>query len=325
MGRGIESSFGRFLNYVRISVTDRCNFRCRYCMPSGGIPTLSHEEIMSYEDILFLAKTLSSMGVRRLRFTGGEPFVRKDFVPFLEKLRSELPELAVAVTTNGSLMKPWAKRLGDLDLDGISVSLDSLNPERFRDITRLGDLGSVIEGIDALVDSSNAVKLNTVIVKGFNDDELPDLLGFARERGALLRLIEFMPLDSDVWFENAFVSVDDMIDGLPDRELWIPERPSESGTSGPSVYYRNRTTGQRLGLIAAVSHHFCDRCNRLRITSDGEVRPCLFDVRGRSVMSALRNRCGEDLVETIAAAALDKPECWTKVARGESHMSRIGG
>nr|WP_321502868.1 GTP 3',8-cyclase MoaA [uncultured Dethiosulfovibrio sp.] len=324
-GKSIDGGLGRILTYVRISVTDRCNFRCRYCMPESGVPQLDHSRIMTYEDMLFLCETLVSLGVRRVRLTGGEPFVRKGFVPFLGELRARLPQLSVAITTNGSLVEPFADELGKLQLDGISVSLDSLDEADFRDITRCGSLSDVLSGIRALRKYSDKVKLNTVLIKGFNDHQLGDLIDFARSERVLLRFIEFMPLDSSVWFQDSFMSVDHMIDRISDGGGWTREGPSLSPDSGPSVYYRNDRTGQRVGFIAAVSHHFCHSCNRLRITSDGEVRPCLFSSEGENLLPALRNRDREELVRSILLGALRKPDCWTDLAVGENHMSRIGG
>ena len=323
--RTIDGGFDRILTYVRISITDRCNFRCQYCMPESGVPHLDHRRIMTYEDIIFLCETLVSLGVRRVRLTGGEPFVRRGFVPFLGELRGRLPQLSVAITTNGSLVEPFASELGKLDLDGVSVSLDSLDEGDFRDITRCGRLSDVLAGIRALRRYSDKVKLNTVLIKGFNDHQLGDLIDFARSEGVLLRLIEFMPLDSSVWSQDSFLSVDRMIERLPHRGEWELKGSSLSPNSGPSVYYVNRETGQRLGFIPAVSHHFCHSCNRLRITPDGEVRPCLFSSEGETLLPALRNRDGEELVRLLLSSALKKPNCWTDLAVGENHMSRIGG
>lgn len=321
----INGSFDRVLSYARISVTDRCNFRCRYCMPEGGVVPLDHRDIMSYEDMIFLCHVLVSLGIKRVRFTGGEPFVRKGFVPFLQDFRREFPDLSMAVTTNGSLVEPFASAIGDLGLDGINVSLDSLDPSSFREITRCGSLADVIGGIRALKKCTDKVKLNTVLIKGFNDHQLPDLLRFARDEGALLRLIEFMPLDSSVWFDDAFISVDHMIDRLPERDRWIPEGPSLAPDSGPAVYYVHEKTGQRVGFISAVSHNFCQSCNRLRVTSGGELRPCLFSSDGEPLLSALRSKDEKEVARLVVLSGEKKPRCWGDVANGETHMSGIGG
>lgn len=321
----INGSFGRVLDYVRISVTDRCNFRCRYCMPEQGVAPMDHSEIMSYEEIKALCRVFVSMGVRRVRFTGGEPFVRRGFVAFLSELRKEISSLSVALTTNGSLVEPFAPALGDLGLDCVNVSLDTLEPSSFRDITRCGSLENVVGGIRSLRGYVDNVKLNTVLIKGFNDHQLPDLLRFAWDEGVLLRLIEFMPLDSSVWFDDSFISVDQMVDRLPDRHKWVMDGPSISPGSGPSVYYVNRVTGQKVGFIAAVSHHFCESCNRLRVTSDGELRSCLFSAKGERLLPALRRGDGDELIRLIRLSAVQKPRCWMDISSGDNHMSSIGG
>lgn len=251
--------------------------------------------------------------------------MRRDFVSFLEELRSKVPSLALSVTTNGSLVEPFASALGDMDMDGVNVSLDSLDPRRFKEITRCGDIRPVIRGIRALRRHMEKVKINTVIIRGFNDEELPDLLNFADGEGLLLRLIEFMPLDRGLWSENAFISVDEMCRSLPDRQDWITEEKNVSSVSGPAVYVKNLKTGQRLGFIAAVSRHFCDSCNRLRITCDGEVRSCLFSETGESLLDALRKRDEADVARLIRSGAKEKPRCWTDVTAGKNTMSRIGG
>lgn len=333
MGAVIEDSFGRILDYVRISVTDRCNFRCVYCMPEEGVEWIPHERILTYEDILFLCDALVSMGVKRIRFTGGEPFVRKGFVSFLEEVRRTFPELRLAVTTNGSLLAEWAEKIALLGLDSLNVSLDTLDEDKFRRTTKTDKLCSVIKGIDSvLLAKGPPLKINAVIMRGFNDDEIPALLRFASERGALMRLIEFMPLDGDVWSAGQFVSAGDMLNMLPDRPLWrsLPGRPGDS--CGPSRYYENEKTGQRIGIISAVSDHFCGYCNRLRISSVGEVLPCLFSSSGYSLREALKNRDRDGTRHIILKAAASKPRGGeislpgTEGRTGEErHMSRIGG
>ena len=188
----LTDRFARKLNYVRISLTDRCNYRCTYCMPPQGVPFLDHQRILRYEEILFLCRVLFRMGVRRVRFTGGEPLVRRGLLPFLEQLRGELPELRLALTTNASLLAPHVPRLAALGLDSLNVSLDTLDPGRFRELTRLGNLEDVLGGLDAAREAGiRPIKLNAVLVRGQNDQELPRLLDFAHERGFLLRLRGF--------------------------------------------------------------------------------------------------------------------------------------
>jgi len=329
----MQDPYGRILEYVRISVTDRCNYRCRYCMPSEGVEWIPHEEIMSYENILFLCQVFVELGVKKIRFTGGEPFVRKGFVPFLEEVREKLPGLRIAVTTNGTMLEETAGRLSGLGLESVNVSLDTLDPERFRHVTVTGDLEKVIRGIDALCAEKNVpVKINTVAMKHFNDDEVSSVVKFAGERNILARFIEFMPLDRDVWSQDKYISARDILSLLPVRELWHPcPSAGNSDVCGPSRYYRNASTGQKVGVISAVSEHFCLLCNRLRVTSVGVVRPCLFGNFGVPVIEALRKKDRNSLKKRILEAVAAKPR------RGETgipsedglceerHMSQIGG
>lgn len=323
----LTDRFARKLNYVRISLTDRCNYRCVYCMPPEGIPALDHHRILRYEEILFLCETLVAMGVRRVRFTGGEPLVRKGVLPFLKELRERFPSLRVALTTNGSLLMPYAQDLAALDLDSLNVSLDTLDPERFRQLTRLGCLQDVLGGLDAVSRAGVApIKLNTVLIRGENDHEIPALLDFAHRRGHLLRLIEFMPLEDQRWSSDAFIGADEILRSLPGPGDWIEEEEAEEGVvKGPARYFRNCVTAQRLGIIAAVSHHFCAQCNRLRITATGELRTCLFAQEGTNLRPFLAALDKEGLEKALRRSVLEKPRCWEDVQDGKLHMSHIGG
>ena len=352
MGGVIRDPFGRTLDYVRISITDRCNFRCLYCMPANGIEWIPHEDIMTYEDIFLLVSVLSELGVKRLRFTGGEPFVRKGFVSFLQEIRRRFPSIGVAVTTNGAFLERDATLLSSLALHSVNVSLDTLHPKKFADITRTGDLGTVLRGISALVEKGGVpVKLNTVVMREFNLDEVAGLVRFAEANRVLLRFIEFMPLDKDVWSNRQYVSASEILSLLPDAAQWS-KAPGSSETepnicsgipNGPAKYFRNAKTGQDIGVISAVSDHFCHTCNRLRITSTGEVRPCLFSNRGVRIIDALRRKDSEAAREGILMAVKNKPReggtgipAERQLAEGvpqektgafleERHMSRIGG
>jgi len=329
----MQDPYGRILEYVRISVTDRCNYRCRYCMPSEGVEWIPHEEIMSYENILFLCEVFVELGVKKIRFTGGEPFVRKGFVSFLEEVRKTFPGLRIAVTTNGTMLEETAGRLAGLRLESVNVSLDTLDPEKFRYVTVTGDLEKVIRGIDALCAEKNTpVKINTVAMKHFNDDEIPSLVEFAGERGILARFIEFMPLDRDVWSQNKYIPAQDILSFLPEKELWLPcPSAGNSEVCGPSRYYRNTSTRQKVGIISAVSEHFCLLCNRLRVTSVGIVRPCLFGNFGVPVIEALGKKDRESVKKCILEAVAAKPRRGETGIPGkdglceERHMSQIGG
>lgn len=328
---GLMGSFNRRLDYVRISVTDRCNYRCRYCMPEEGVDWLEHDRILTYEDLLVLSRVLHEMGVRKIRITGGEPTVRKGLTGFLRRLHEEIPTLHVALTTNGSLLLTMAEELSSIPLAGLNVSLDSMDAEKFRFLTRCGSLDVVLQGILAFRERSRVpLKINTVLMRGFNDAEIPDLLNFAGSCGAVLRLIEFMPLDDSVWSRDRFISADEILESLPDRGKWIPEStarrsPNHGIPEGPARYLVHAETGQRLGIIAAVGHHFCETCNRLRITATGELRSCLFSPEGVSLREALRAKDLETVRGLIVAEAGRKPKCWKDASVSSRHMSQIGG
>ena len=286
----LTDKHGRILSYVRISVTDRCNFRCRYCMPEEGITWNPHSRIMKYEDILFLVETLWEMGVRKIRLTGGEPLVRKGFPAFLRELRSSFPELKIGLTTNGSLLSVYAEEIKKASLDSLNISLDTLDPEKFSYISRIGELSTVLEGISSFAGlKSPELKLNTVLLKGFNDEEIPELLEFSRTSGAIFRMIEFMPLD-DLWAERSFISAGQILERLSEFGNWENLGGSNIQLNGPAQYYRNSETGQVIGIIAAVSNHFCSSCNRLRVTSMGEMRPCLFSQEGVQLLDIMKRK-----------------------------------
>lgn len=324
MALKLVDKLGRKLTYVRISVTDRCNFRCQYCMPLEGVEWISHEMIMRYEDIYSLIRILTELGIKKVRFTGGELFVRKDVSNFLRMIRQSFPELMLAITTNASLLSKFIDEIKDLKIN-LNVSLDTLNAEKFKYMTRMGNLNDVINGITEWSKLNLPLKINTVLIKGFNEDEIKALADFARKRGAVLRFIEFMPVDQNLWTQDSFIPASSIKELLFSSGDWkeVGERPSD--TDGPAKYYVNLETGQRIGVISAVSHHFCETCNRLRITATGELRNCLFATKGIDLLSPLRAGDLEEVKRRILLASWEKPTDWKKLIRGNRHMSQIGG
>lgn len=330
-GMHLKDFFGRELNYVRISVTDRCNYRCRYCMPEEGVEWIPHDRIMSYEDIFFLIRVLHDLGVGKVRFTGGEPLVRKGMVPFLAKVCATLPGLRTALTTNGSTLSRYAADLVRMRLSAVNISLDTLNAEKFAAMTRGGSPGEVLDGIDALLgagalEAGMSVKMNAVLIRGFNDGDAKALIDFAGSRGIVLRFIEFMPLDRNVWSEGSFVPFREVLDKLPDASMWRPETENPGRFAGPARYYVHSLTGQRIGVITAVSQHFCASCNRLRVTATGEVRACLFSNEQIPILEALRSRDVAVLQKRLLEAVASKPAVGMLLNRDEPRsMSKIGG
>lgn len=318
-------SYGRKLSYARISVTDRCNFRCSYCMPADGVPCVEHSDILRYEDISFLCSLFWELGVRKFRFTGGEPLVRRGLVPFLAQLRAELPEMILALTTNASMLDRYAEELARIKLDSLNVSLDTLDPRKFAAITRVGSLDQVINGIRAAVGAGiKNIKLNAVLIRGFNDGEIGDLLSFAKREGMLLRLIECMPLDDGVWSDENFISAGDILKVLPDSEAWRPEKALDK-EAGPARYYVNDKSGDSVGVIEAVSNHFCDSCNRLRVLATGYLRLCLFGDVEISLREKIVERDRTGLRDLIISGVKEKPRCWSEVINCKRRMSHIGG
>lgn len=321
----LKDEFGRRLNYLRISVTDRCNFRCTYCMPAEGVKCLSHNEILRYEDLRFLCSVFSELGVKKFRFTGGEPLVRKDMVPFLGQIKADLPHIKTALTTNASLLEGCAKELAATGIDSLNISLDTLNPEKFTSVTRIGSIDRVFAGITAAREAGiKNIKLNAVLVRNFNDKEIPELLSFARNEGLLLRLIEFMPLEEEVWSKDSFISGTEILSMLPEGKAW-EKIIGRSEDDGPAQYYLNRKTGDKIGIITAVSNHFCKNCNRLRLSAEGSLRSCLFNPVETPLKELIVARDRKALSEKILEAVSNKPRCWNDINKGQLHMSGIGG
>ena len=328
---GINDDFGRRIDYARISVTDRCNYRCLYCMPEEGVSAIPHEGVMRYEDIFFLCRILWKLGIRKIRFTGGEPLVRKGLVPFLIDLRKEFPDISISLTTNASLLSNYSTDLRHVGLSGMNVSLDTLDSEKFKTVTRIGNIEDVFQGIRSAIDAGiRNIKTNTVLIRGFNDHELPDILGYAWRLDILPRLIEFMPLADDVWSEARFISAPEILEMLQPYGTWCLEDPEINHDKiavpvGPARYYRNRSTGRSVGIIAAVSNHFCKSCNRLRITATGNMRACLFSNHETPLLELLRNRDERRTMKSILEGIQMKPENWEHVQDGKIQMSDIGG
>lgn len=313
--------YGRTVNYARISVTDRCNFRCVYCMPAQGVQPVSHSEILRYEDIEFLGHVMFSLGVKKFRFTGGEPLVRRGFLQFLKRFREFLPHAQIALTTNGSLLSLYAGELAQIGLDSLNVSLDTIDAAKFARITRIGALSDVLSGISAAKAAGIAkIKLNAVLMRD-TVEGAAELLSFARREGLLLRFIELMPLEKSFASASEYVSARTVMDGLCGGR-W-EELPRSEGSTGPAKYYRNCETGDVVGVIAAMTGNICETCGRLRVSSQGRLRTCLFEQDGVDLSGLIRARDAEGLAREIISAVRKKPE---RRAQGAAiHMSEIGG
>ncbi|MBC7223614.1 MAG: GTP 3',8-cyclase MoaA [Anaerolineae bacterium] len=325
-----EDGFCRAITYLRISVTDRCNLRCTYCMPLEGVAHIPHERILRYEEIARVAEAAADLGMSKVRITGGEPLVRAD-LPVLVRMLADLPGIEdLSMTTNGILLARYAKALREAGLHRVNVSLDTLDPAKYRRITRLGDLEEVLAGIQAAREAGLApVKINAVILRGLNDDEL---LRFA-ERTLYddwnVRFIEVMPFEGDALdWERAYLPAGEMKARIEDA--FGPLQP-EHGVhgNGPARYYRLPGARGTLGFISPVSEHFCARCNRMRLTADGYLRPCLLSDLEIDLRTPLRQGATRaQLQELLLGAIRCKPkEHALAAAHAHQHrpMSQIGG
>ena len=327
---GIIDYKGRDINYARISVTDRCNYRCVYCMPARGVASCSHASIMRYEEIIWLSRILASLGISHFRFTGGEPFARRGMAEFLVEFRRLFPELAVSVTTNASLISKHVTEIKKASLYGLNISLDTLDPKKFAEITRRGNLSDVLEGIETALDIGiPTVKTNTVLLKGFNDDELPRILNFAWGNGIIPRIIEFMPLQEELWGQDRFIGSAEIFEAMKEFGDWVPYAKTAGGiqhkAAGPAKYFTEISSGRIFGIIGAVSNHFCTECNRLRITATGKMRACLFNNEEIPLIDLIRSRNEEAVRHAILSGMDLKPENWRECMKGFGRMSAIGG
>lgn len=300
--------FGRAVTYLRVSVTDRCNYRCSYCM-AEDMTFLPRRELLSLEELERICAVFIEMGVRKLRITGGEPLVRRDVMALFSTLGGHLDEGLdeLTLTTNGALLKRYAKQLVDCGVRRINVSLDSLDAERFNRLTRLGKFDEVMAGIDAAAEAGLQVKINSVALRGINDDELHKLVGWAGQRGFDISFIESMPLgDIGNLREQHFMSLDAVKELL--AQHWHLT-PSSLNTGGPSRYQYVAETGQRVGFIAPYSHNFCESCNRVRLTCTGTLYLCLGQDDATDLRTPLRDGAtDQQLKEVILEAISRKPK-----------------
>lgn len=305
----LYDSYQRPIDYLRVSVTDRCNLRCVYCMPPEGVPWREHAEILTFEEIALVVRVAAELGIRKVRLTGGEPLVRRGIVQLVGYL-AEIPGIEdLSMTTNGLLLASMARDLAAAGLQRVNVSLDSLDPERFARLTRGGALENVLAGIDAAVNAGlQPLKINTVVIRGWNDDEVLQFAEKARRDGWHVRFIEFMPVGrGGMWSPAAFVPAAEIRARI--EATLGPLLPEDSPRgAGPARYYRFPEGMGTIGLISAVSEHFCSGCNRLRLSADGRLRPCLLCDEEIDLRSVLRNGAGADEIrERLLVAIRNKP------------------
>ena len=320
----MRDDFGREINYLRISVTDRCNLRCRYCMPEAGYADIiPREEILSFEEIVRVAEAAAKLGIRKIRLTGGEPLVRHNVVDLISKIHEIEGIEEIGITTNGILLPEMAEDLKKAGVTRVNISIDTMDPEKYKRITRGGDLDRVLAGIEAAKKAGlTPVKLNIVALGGFNEDEFGDFIELTRRENYIIRFIELMPIGhADVGDSYGFISNQEILSRFPELV------PVENEKFSVSDDYRLPDGKGKVGFISALSHHFCASCNKIRLTSDGKIKPCLhsneeIDMKGPLAVS------DEAVLEALDRSIHHKVEHHLLnegAAPIERDMNKIGG
>lgn len=321
-------TYGRRISYLRLSVTDRCNLRCRYCMPAEGIPKRPHGDMLSYEDLYRIAGEAVAIGIDKIRLTGGEPLVRKGLLPFIEKL-SLLPGLKeLVLTTNGLLLPELARPLRQAGVKRLNISLDSLRPEVFAAITRGGDLKRVLDGIEAALEAGfPPPKINMVVMRGINDAEVLDFAALTLQRAVTVRFIEYMPNLQETGWQEQCVPGAELLERIGREYRLLPLVSTEA--AGPARNFRIAGAAGALGLITPISGHFCGSCNRIRVSSSGMAHSCLFAGTSTDLKPALRSNDSHELRQTLCGLVTSKPPGHTlRQEQSQQHafaMSGIGG
>ena len=323
---------GRPINYLRISVTDRCNFRCRYCVTSSEFSVISHERIARYEEIMRITRLACELGITKVRITGGEPFARKGILDFLENLCA-LPELKdVSITTNGALLTPEKiQRLVDMGIKRLNFSLDTLDPVKFKTITGRDRFPRVWDAIMTAHEKGiSPIKINAVVLRGTNDDELADLAGLTLKYPFHMRFIEYMPMGDDPMEQQQQMLTQEIQEKI--QAIHGPLSPmSREANDGPTKKYALENARGVVGFITPISSHFCSQCNRLRLTSRGTLRPCLLNNYEKEILGPLRNGASDGELKAIIERALAHKPAHHDLGEPKSkdipisHMTSIGG
>jgi cyclic pyranopterin phosphate synthase len=332
MMESLIDAHNRKINYLRVSITDRCNLRCRYCMPPEGISQFTHTEVLRYEEILRVAAIAANRGISKIRITGGEPLVRKDVVQLVGRLAALGGVQDLSMTTNGVLLEEFAADLGRAGLRRVNISLDSLNPDKYKRITRGGELARVLAGIEAARKAGlRPIKINIVAIAGFNDDEILDFARLTLGEDLQVRFIEFMPIgESSEWRPDQSIPASEVKRRI---ETLAPLQPVQNGRSaadGPARLFQLPGARGIIGLISPVSDHFCASCNRLRLTADGKLKTCLFSDEEVDLKSLIRSGAADEALEKIIYQAISrKPLRHGTIIAGmkrcQRPMVKIGG
>ncbi|MBS1111989.1 MAG: molybdenum cofactor biosynthesis protein [Nitrospirae bacterium] len=327
----MQDPYGRKIDYLRISVTDRCNLRCFYCMPSEGVQPLKHKDILTYEEIIRIVRIAAPIGIRKVRITGGEPLLRKNISFLIKSLKAINGIENLSLTTNGVLLEKYADELAAAGLDRINVSLDSFHPQRYAEITRGGSIDTVLKGIERAEKAGlKPVRINMVPIRGFNENEIEDFARITLEKPYQVRFIEFMPIGAgELWSKEKYIPVDEIKSVIEKIGCLTPVKKRKSG---PARYYRFNNASGVVGFINAVTHQFCEDCNRLRLTSEGKLRPCLFSETEIDLKTPMRRGASDAEIKRLINLAIElKPEGHSIGCSDESEviklkpMSKIGG
>lgn len=317
----MKDQYGREINYLRLSITELCNLRCRYCMPEDGVCKKAHSEMLTEDEMIAAVEAAASLGVTKLRITGGEPLIKRNIISICARAAKVPGIREICITTNGVLLPKLAKGLRAAGVSRVNLSLDTLDPDKYARITRIGTLDQALAGLHAAIDAGfEKVKINAVLIGGFNDDEIEDLAALTKRYPVDVRFIELMPmLDSREFGPEAFIPCSAVLDHLPQARAMEPD-------GGVARLYRLPGAMGNIGLISPVSDHFCAACNRIRLTADGKLKPCLHSAEEIS----LKGLAPEVMRETMRRAVFAKPSCHaelsaTQHSRAARNMNQIGG
>ena len=326
----MKDGLGRSINYLRISVIDKCNLRCTYCMPVAGFEWIPKSEILRYEEIQAIVREMAGMGLRRVRITGGEPLVRQDLPELVRQLRT-IPEIEdISMSTNAILLPRFATELRFAGVDRVNISLDTLRRDRFEEIARrpVRLFDETMHGIYAAERAGFApIKINTVLLRGLNDDEVADFARATRNKPWHVRFIELMPVGENLHLADRFIGTDEVLERLLEIDELLPDEGPRG--NGPARYYRFAGAPGSVGVITPLSHNYCDSCNRLRLTADGRLRTCLFGDHEVDLKTPLRS--AGSVRAAVESALLDKPERHLLVmgsdkgSGGLGALSQVGG
>lgn len=323
----MRDKFGRQIDYIRISLTDRCNLRCKYCMPEEGVKLLKHQDILTYEEIIILSKIFISLGIKNFKLTGGEPLVRRDVSQLVKSLKNIEGIGEVTMTTNGVLLEEYGSDLIEAGIDRINISLDSLNPTKYQEITGRNFLDKVFHGINLILSNGfDKVKINTVPIKPLDENDMDRLIDLGRENPIDIRFIKMMPIgiaDSSLGYSKK-----EMLD-LIEKKLGPSRIFYGKRGNGPAEYYSFKNYMSKIGFIDAMNNNFCSQCNRIRLSATGSIKPCLYYDAGESLKPYIYSLAEDELKEKIKDIVYNKPlkhhMLENKMNEDKKNMNQIGG